>query len=138
MTRRESRPSANTGAARDPGANHKSETTIPPWEPSAWFRDAITRAVKLLPNDAHGPGRLTVGSLTGWSVVDAASSAEDRRCDRCGEHVPPTRPDAPPEFFTGAMPASHPLTGARALFAFGLCRSCAELEGLDVEGAIAS
>lgn len=105
------------------------EHSVPPWEPSAWFRNALARAVAELPAEVCRPGTVAVGSLTGWSLTGIVGTAEDRTCDRCREHVPPTGPDEPVEFFTGVQPHVHPLTGTLVVLGFGLCRRCAEREG---------
>lgn len=106
----------------------------PPWEPSAWLREWIAKAMTELPASAHTPGQITIRPLTDWGL-DVAGTPRDRSCDRCEVEVPPTADGAPIEFFVGALPEHHPLTGAMVVLAFGFCRSCAELEGMDTGDA---
>jgi hypothetical protein len=115
---------AEDRTASDWAGGLKSESTLAPWEPSAWLRAAIGRRVQQL--KAAGVNKtlcdVVVGSATGtWDPVTAAGTTEDRRCDRCSVYVPP-----PLTFWAAVLEVE--LDDVKALLVVGLCRRCRDAE----------
>lgn len=96
--------------------------TAPPWEPTAWLREAIDRRADLL--EAQGADRavcdLVVTPLAGpWA---APGTREDRTCDRCRVYVPPRL-----QLWIGAVQMQR-VDGTVALLVLGLCCLCRDAE----------
>lgn len=81
-------------------------------EPSAWLRAAVHDRTQQLPPLPAGE--------TGFAYLHPGPHTPDydRRCDRCGTHVPPG-----PLFFTDVITA-----GPRLRLIVGLCQACRDLE----------
>lgn len=96
--------------------------TAPPWEPTAWMREAIDRRVDQL--EAQGVDRTrcdtVVTPLAGLSTTPG--TREDRTCDRCSVYVSPKL-----HLWGGAVQMQR-VDGTIALLVVGLCQRCAAAE----------
>lgn len=106
----------------------------PPWEPTAWLRDADARRLAQLTPTAREAGSATIlTTLTGSRTT--AGTREDRTCDRCEVYVPPTKPGRPVAYFVAWIEHSN-RRGGRALIVVGLCKRCADAEGWAVRSEV--
>lgn len=96
--------------------------SAPPWEPTAWMREAIDRRTGQL--EAQGVDRTAcdtvVTPLVGPATVPGTRA--DRCCDRCEVYVPPRL-----RMWAGAVQMQR-VDGTMALLVVGLCQRCASAE----------
>lgn len=100
-----------------------TETAAPPWEPTAWMREAIDRRTAQLEDrgiDRTVCDAVVVPLAGNWTGI--AGTREDRTCDRCRVYVPHGL-----DLWAGTVQMQR-VDGTRALLAFGLCSACRNAE----------
>jgi len=106
-----------------------ADTPNPPWEPTAWLREAVSERIRLMtqavPRAALDDDMAILMQLTEASE-DATREERDRweyTCDRCGQYCPP---DGVWGFATGHVELV--VSGIKILVTMGLCRVCRQAE----------